>query len=46
MACALFIVPGVAVDKFFVNDMLDNNIEVGIVRAVNTLLMVAAMALV
>jgi uncharacterized membrane protein YjjP (DUF1212 family) len=43
MACALFIVPGVPLINF-VNDMLDNNIEVGIVRAVNTLLMVAAMA--
>lgn len=28
----------------FVDDMLDNYIQVGIVRAVNTLLMVAAMA--
>lgn len=43
MACALFIIPGVPLINF-VNDMLDNNIEVGIVRAVNTLLMVAAMA--
>ena len=43
MACALFIVPGVPLINF-VSDMLDNNIEVGIVRAVNTLLMVAAMA--
>jgi uncharacterized membrane protein YjjP (DUF1212 family) len=43
MACALFIVPGVPLINF-VNDMLDNHIEVGIVRATNTLLMVAAMA--
>lgn len=43
MACALFIIPGVPLINF-VNDMLDNHIEVGIIRAVNTLLMVAAMS--
>ena len=43
MACALFIVPGVPLINF-VNDMLDGYIEVGMVRAVNTLLMVLAMA--
>ena len=43
LACALFIVPGVPLINF-VDDMLNNYIQVGIVRAVNTLLMVAAMA--
>ena len=43
MACTLFIVPGVPIINF-VNDVLDNNIEVGIVRGINTLLIVAAMA--
>ena len=43
LACALFIVPGVPLINF-VDDMLDNYIQVGIVRAVNTMLMVAAMA--
>lgn len=43
MACALFIVPGVPLINF-VNDMLDGYIEVGMVRAVNTLLMIIAMA--
>lgn len=43
LACALFIVPGVPLINF-VDDMLDNYIQVGIVRAVNTLLMVTAMA--
>ncbi len=43
MACALFIVPGVPLINF-VNDMLDNHIGMGINRAVNTLLMVAAMS--
>ena len=43
MACALFIVPGVPLINF-VSDMLDNHIEMGINRAVNTLLMVAAMS--
>ena len=43
MACALFIVPGVPLINF-VNDMLDGYIEVGMVRALNTLLMVLAMA--
>lgn len=43
MACALFIVPGVPLINF-VSDMLDGYIEVGITRAVNTLLMVLAMA--
>lgn len=43
LACALFIVPGVPLINF-VDDMLDNYIQVGMVRAVNTLLMVTAMA--
>lgn len=43
LACALFIVPGVPLINF-VDDMLDNYIQVGIIRAVNTLLMVSAMA--
>lgn len=43
LACALFIVPGVPLINF-VDDMLDNYIQVGIVRAMNTLLMVTAMA--
>ena len=43
MACALFIVPGVPLINF-VSDMLDGYIEVGMVRALNTLLMIFAMA--
>jgi len=43
MACTLFIVPGVPIINF-VNDVLDNNIEVGIVRGINTVLIVSAMA--
>ena len=43
LACALFIVPGVPLINF-VDDMIDNYIQVGIVRAVNTMLMVGAMA--
>lgn len=43
MACALFIVPGVPLINF-VSDMLDGHIEVGMVRAINTLMMVLAMA--
>jgi len=43
MACALFIVPGVPLINF-VNDMLDGYVEVGMIRAVNTLMMVLAMA--
>ena len=43
LACALFIVPGVPIINF-VDDMIDNYIQVGIVRAVNTVLMVCAMA--
>lgn len=43
MACALFIVPGVPLINF-VSDMLTNYVQVGITRAVNTLLMVLAMA--
>ena len=42
LACALFIVPGVPLINF-VDDMIDNYIQVGIVRAVNTVLMVCAM---
>ncbi len=43
MACALFIVPGVPLINF-VSDMIDNHIEVGLNRAINTLLMVTAMS--
>ena len=44
MACTLFLVPGVPIINF-VNDVLDNNIEVGIIRGINTILIVTAMAL-
>ncbi len=43
MACALFIVPGVPLINF-VNDMLDGYIEMGMLRALNTLLMIIAMS--
>lgn len=43
LACALFIVPGVPLINF-VDDMIDNYIQVGLVRATNTMLMVGAMA--
>lgn len=43
MACALFIVPGVPLINF-VSDMLDSHFEMGLNRALNTLLMVAAMS--
>lgn len=43
LACALFIVPGVPLINF-VNDLLEGYIQVGITRAVKTLLMVSAMA--
>ncbi len=43
MACALFIVPGVPLINF-VNDMLDGYVETGLVRALNTLLMIVAMS--
>src|SRR5574344_2034744 len=43
MACALFIVPGVPLINF-VSDMLDGHIQIGITRAVKTLMMVTAMA--
>ena len=43
LACALFIVPGVPLINF-VSDMVDGYIEVGMIRALNTLLMVLAMA--
>ena len=43
LACALFIVPGVPLINF-VDDMLDNYIQVGIVRAANTMIMMGAMA--
>ena len=43
MACALFIVPGVPLINF-VSDMVDGYIEVGMIRALNTLLMILAMA--
>jgi len=43
LACALFIVPGVPLINF-VSDMLEGYIQIGITRAVKTLLMVTAMA--
>lgn len=43
MACALFIVPGVPLINF-VNDMICGYIEVGLVRATNILIMIAAMS--
>lgn len=43
LACALFIVPGVPLINF-VNDMLDNHIETGLVRATNTMIMIVAMS--
>ena len=43
MACALFIVPGVPLINF-VSDMLDSHFSMGLNRALNTLLMVAAMS--
>lgn len=43
LACALFIVPGVPLINF-VSDMLDGYIDIGITRAVKTLMMVLAMA--
>ena len=43
LACALFIVPGVPLINF-VSDMLDSLFEMGLNRALNTLLMVAAMS--
>lgn len=43
LACALFIVPGVPLINF-VDDMLDNNIQVGLIRSLNTVLIMTAMA--
>ena len=43
LACALFIVPGVPIINF-VDDMLDNYIQVGLTRFINTLLMIVAMS--
>lgn len=43
LACALFIVPGVPLINS-VNDLLDNHIQTGLIRATNTMLMVVAMA--
>ena len=43
LACALFIVPGVPLINF-VDDMLDNYIQVGLPRAINTFLMIVAMS--
>ena len=43
LACALYIVPGVPLINA-VNDLLDNNINTGLVRATNTLLIVTAMS--
>lgn len=43
LACALFIVPGVPLINF-VSDMLDSHFEMGLNRALNTLLMVASMS--
>ena len=42
-ACALYIVPGVPLINA-VNDLLDNHINTGLVRAMNTLLIVIAMS--
>ena len=42
LACAPFIVPGVPLINF-VDDMIDNHLLVGITRAANTVMMVAAM---
>lgn len=42
-ACTLFIVPGVPLINF-VSDMLDDHLMVGVSRAVNTLVIVAAMS--
>ena len=42
LACALFIIPGVPLINF-VDDMLDNHLLVGMTRAANTVMMVAAM---
>lgn len=44
MACALFIVPGVPLINF-ISDMLTGHQQVGLTRAINTLIMVLAMAL-
>lgn len=43
LACALYIVPGVPLINA-VNDLLDNHINTGMVRAMNTLLIVIAMS--
>ena len=43
LACALFIVPGVPLINF-VDDMLDNYIQVGLTRAINTFLIIVAMS--
>ena len=42
LACALYIVPGVPLINF-VDDMLDNHLQVGMTRAANTVMMVGAM---
>lgn len=43
MACALFIVPGVPLINF-VSDMIESHMQMGLCRAINTLLMVTAMS--
>lgn len=43
LACALFIVPGVPLINF-VCDMIDNNQQVGLIRATNTAMMMVGMA--
>lgn len=43
MACALFIVPGVPLINF-VSDMLDGYVQIGLTRAVNTMLIILAMS--
>lgn len=43
LACALYIVPGVPLINA-VNDLLDNHINTGLVRSMNTLLIVVSMA--
>ena len=43
LACALFLVPGVPLINF-IDDMIDNYLDVGIIRAANAVMMLSAMA--
>ncbi len=43
LACSLWVVPGVPLINA-VNDLLDNNLENGLIRATNTMLMLTALA--